>query len=287
MILAHAARAGHSPWGWHPHLDVWALVALLVGSYVFAVRRLGPRLAPDGRAITRRQLWLFGLGIAALWLASDWPVHDVAEGFMYSVHMVQHLVLSLVVPPLLILGTPPWLLRFILRPIRPVFRQLVRPIPALLAFNVTVALTHWTPLVDAALRSGAAHFGQHVLVVVTAALMWWPVVSPLPELGRLHPAVKMGYLFLQSLVPTVPASFLTWGSHPLYHSYEAFPKLWGLSAGQDQQIAGLIMKMGGGFILWGAIIGVFFRWAASEEPVRLRRSQMPRAPDEAATPAVR
>lgn len=261
-MLAHAARLGHSPWGWHPHPDVWALVIIIAGAYAWALR---PSARSPERPVERRQVVCLVAGVLLLWLASDWPVHDVAEGFMYSIHMVQHIVFTLVVPPLLLLGTPSWVLRRVLRPVMPVFRQLVRPAPAILLFNVTIAATHWTGLTNLAVRSGPAHLAQHVALVVTAFLMWWPVVGRLPEeTGRMHPGVKMFYLFLQSLIPTVPASFLTFGDHPLYHSYERFPKLFGMTAAEDQQAAGALMKVGGGLILWAVILVVFLRWFQRE-----------------------
>ena len=83
-----------------------------------------------------------------------------------------------------------------------------------------------------------------------------------PKLAPFH---AMGYLFLQSLVPTIPASFLTLGDDPLYKIYETFPRLWGISAHTDQVLAGFIMKFGGGFILWGAIAWVFFTWYGDEQ----------------------
>jgi len=127
-----------------------------------------------------------------------------------------------------------------------------------------LAATHWTALTNSAVSSGWSHFGQHVALVATASLMWWPVVERLPELGRMRPASKMVYLFLQSLVPTVPASFLTFSETPVYRAYERFPKFWGLTATTDQQAAGAIMKLGGAAILWAVIAAVFFRWAARE-----------------------
>jgi putative membrane protein len=75
----------------------------------------------------------------------------------------------------------------------------------------------------------------------------------------------MGYLFLQSLVPTIPASFMTLGSTPLYKIYETFPRLWGIDVMSDQIIAGLIMKLGGGLILWGFIAWIFFSWYAEDQ----------------------
>ncbi|MGH9033198.1 MAG: cytochrome c oxidase assembly protein [Acidimicrobiia bacterium] len=253
---------------WEPHPDVWLLVALFAAGYAIAIVRLGPaHSAPGAPAVTRFQVTCWCLGIAALWLASDWPVHDVAEGSLYSAHMVQHLVISMVATPLLLLGTPAWLLRRVLRP--PVLfrtvRTLARFFPALVMFNVVLVLTHWPALVDASLRSGLLHFLVHALIFVSALIVWMPIVSPLPEIPRLSPPGRMVFLFLQSVVPTVPASFLTFGSAPLYRFYEDVPQLWGLSTLDDQRLAGLIMKIGAGLLLWLLIAVIFFRWAADEE----------------------
>ena len=103
-----------------------------------------------------------------------------------------------------------------------------------------------------------------------------PVLSPLPEIPRLALPVRAAYLFLQSVVPTVPASFLTFGSAPLYKYYVGLPHIWGLSTLEDQQVAGLIMKLAGGAILWGFITVIFFRWHDREQqtgwdPLQLRQ----------------
>jgi putative membrane protein len=252
---------------WQPHPDVWLLVGLLAAGYAIAVARLGPRWAPPGgRAVTRGQVTCFALGVAATWLAADWPIHDVAERSMYSVHMVQHLLFSLVAAPLLLLGTPAWLLRAVLRP-EPVFRcvrRLARFLPAILLYNLVLVLAHWPAVVDATLRSGLLHFLAHAVIFLTALIVWLPVVSPLPEIPRLPPPQRMVFLFLQSVVPTIPASFLTFGAKPLYHFYEHVPQIWGTTL-DDQRTAGLIMKLGAGLLIWVVIAVVFFRWAAEEE----------------------
>src|SRR5438046_6148534 len=101
---------------WHPHVDVWLLVAALAAAYAVAVVRVGPRFAAPGRPpVTRLQVVCFALGVVAVWVAADWPIHDIAERYNYSIHMVQHLVLSMVAAPLLLRGTPAWMLRLILR----------------------------------------------------------------------------------------------------------------------------------------------------------------------------
>jgi putative membrane protein len=253
---------------WTPHPDVWLLVGLFAAGYAIAIVRLGPRWAPSGLAVvTRFQVACWSMGVFAMWVASDYPIHDIAERYNFSVHMVQHLMFTMVVAPLLLLGMPAWLLRRVLAP-RWLFntvRTLSRFIPALLIFNAVLVFTHWPLIVNDALRSGLVHFLIHALLLVSSLIVWMPIVSPLPEIPRLVPVMQMLYLFAWSVVPTVPASFLTFGESPLYKFYEHVPHLFGFSTLEDQQAAGLIMKIGAGLLLWMIIAVVFFRWASEEE----------------------
>jgi putative membrane protein len=254
--------------GWTAHPDVWLLVGLFAAGYAIAIVRLGPKWSVPGQAVvTRFQVTCWTLGVLAMWVASDYPVHDIAERYNFSVHMVQHLIFSMVVAPLLLLGMPAWLLRRVLAPrwLFATVRTLSRFIPALLVFNIVLVFTHWPVIVDAALHSGFVHFAVHALLLVSSLIVWMPIVSPLPEIPRLQPVMQMLYLFAWSVVPTVPASFLTFGASPLYKFYEHVPHLYGLSTLEDQQAAGLIMKIGAGLLLWLIIAVVFFRWASEEE----------------------
>ena len=266
-VFAHGAEEAHV-WEWKAHPGVWLVIVLLVGGYVYALRRWGPdKVGPGEPAATRKQMGFFFAGIAFLWLGADWPMHELSEDYLFSAHMVQHTLFSLIAPPLLLMGTPKWLLRMAVSGPRAmkVARVVTRPLIALLSFNIVIAVTHWPLLVDMSLTSEPAHFFLHLVLVVTATLMWWPVVNPLPELSRLSPPGKMLYLFLQSIVPTVPASFLTFADSPIYRFYETVPRLWGIDVITDQRVAGLIMKIGGGLLLWLVIAYLFFRWNAAEE----------------------
>jgi putative membrane protein len=253
---------------WQPHPDVWLLVGLLYAGYWVAISRWGPRFAPmANRPVTRLQVVCFSLGAAAVWIAADWPVHDIAEQHNYSLHMVQHLTLSMVAVPLLLLGTPAWLARRLLPP-GPMLRTaqtLARFFPALVVFNLVLVFTHWPALVNFSLSNGFAHFGVHSLIVVSSIAVWLPILSPLPEVPRLVPPMRMAFLFLESVVPTVPASFMTYGAKPLYHAYDDKTPLWGFTVLDDQRLAGLIMKIGAGILLWLLIAVIFFRWAADED----------------------
>jgi putative membrane protein len=251
------------PVSWHPHPEVWLLAGGLLVAYLWALKRLGPKhVEPFEFSATRRQKTFFVLGCVTILVAADWPMHDLAEHYLYSVHMVQHMLITFAAVPLLMLGTPAWLWRVLLRP-RPVLRvarALTRPLVALIIFNGVLVFTHWPLIVTEAVQHHLFHFGTHTLLFFSAAVMWTPVLSPIIELPRLSYPGRMLFLFLQSLVPTIPASFLTFGSKPLYHIYETFPRLWGISAHTDQLVAGLIMKIVGGAVLWTVIAVQFFRW---------------------------
>ena len=251
---------------WHPHPDVVVLTGAFALLYLLSVRRQRAR-RPGEQLVSRTQGLCFAGAVGTMFLASSWPVHDVAEGYLYSVHMVQHLLLTLVAALLLLAGIPPWMARNMLgrgRLLRAV-RSLSRPETGLIQFNLILVLSHWPVVVEATVRYHPFHFVAHAALLGSAVLMWMPVASPLPEIRRIKPPAQLLYLFLQTIVPTVPASFLTFNDRPLYRIYATFPRLWGVSALTDQQTAGLIMKIVGGLFLWLIIAIVFFRWYASEE----------------------
>ena len=247
-------------WGWTPHPEVWVivLVALVVGIYV--VRVLAPAA---GEVVERRRKGCYLAAVGLLWLASDWPVHDISEEYLYSVHMVQHLLITLVVPPLLLLATPEWIARRVLDPARPVARRLLRPVVVGVTFNVVVAITHIPWVVNTSAGNGVFHYTAHLLLFVTAIAMWLPVCGPFAEL-RLQPLTKMFYLFAMSVLPTVPAGFLTFAQTTVYDAYDTPLRLWGVTVANDQQVAGLIMKIVGGLYLWTIIAAVFFHWSARQ-----------------------
>src|SRR5690606_6343713 len=107
--------AGADFWRWQPHPEVWVLVGGVALLAVYALRVVGPKVVPTGQqVVSRQQLAWFALGMILLWIASDWPMHDVAEEYLFSVHMTQHMVLTYLVPPVLLLATPEWLARLVL-----------------------------------------------------------------------------------------------------------------------------------------------------------------------------
>ncbi len=261
------AAAAPDVWRWQPHPEVWALIAGLALLYRYAIRTIGPKATrADEPAVTASQLRWFCGGLLLLWLASDWPMHDIGERYLYSVHMAQHMLLSLVVPPMILLGTPTWLARLVVGSGRGyrVVRWVTRLVPASLAFNAVVVLSHWPKLVGLAVAHGPVHFGMHVLLFTTSLVMWMGVAGPLPELRFTLP-LQMAHLFLQSVVPTVPAGWLVFADSVIYKSYDRTGSLWGMTAVEDQQIAAALMKVVGSLYIWSIIVMLFTRFAERAE----------------------
>jgi len=249
------------PWRYQLHLEVWLLTAFLIGSYIYVVRVLGPRAVPVGEPIvTRRQLSCFIAGILIMFLSTDWPVHDIAEEYLYSVHMSQHMALTYFMPPLVVLATPEWFVRTLVgngRAYR-ALRFFSFPVRAGMLFNLGVVISHIPGVVNASVSNGPLHYFVHVLLVVTSVLMWMPVCGPLKEL-QMAPMPKMIYLFLNSVVATIPAGWLTFAEGVVYKHYNIPTRVWGVPVSNDQQIAGAIMKLGGSIFLWTIIVAMFVK----------------------------
>ena len=256
-------------WRYQSHPEVWLIIATIVAFGYWTIRVLGPKAVPEGETIvTRRQKITFVAAVLLLWAASDWPMHDISEEYLYGAHMIQHLLITLVVPPLFLLSVPEWLARLIVSPDGTTgvwVRRLTRPVAAAVLFNLLVALTHFTAVVNFSVENGVFHYFVHLIIFSAALLMWMPVASPLPELRISHPG-QMMFLFLNSVLPTVPGGFLTVAQEPLYRVYDHPIRLWGISVVDDQQAAGLIMKLGGGFFIWSVIGFLFFRWVSINGP---------------------
>ena len=273
---------------WTPHVEVWLLVLGLIGLGVYVARVIQPKAVAAGAPpITRRQATWFWFGVFVFWLATDYPVHDIAELRLYSMHMVQHALLMVVFPPVMLLATPTWLARLIIGDGS--FKRFVyfwaRPAPALLVNLFLSAMMHWAWAVNTSVASAWFHYGVHTLAVFSSLLVFMCICGPIPEL-QVGPPLKMLVIFLLSIIPTLPAAFLTTAETILYQGYNTPVRLWGLSVETDQQLAGVIMKIITGFYLWMIIAYIFFKWSLGErsEKVKYRGKLVPSTP--AADPSV-
>jgi putative membrane protein len=177
------------------------------------------------------------------------------------------LLLTLVAPPLLLLGTPGWMLRPLLKSawVKSILRILTTPVLAYLLFNLDFLAWHIPIFYEATLENESIHIIEHLSFIFTAILNWWPMLSPLDELPRLPAPAQILYLFLDGVPTTVLSAIIVFANNVLYPTYAAAPRAFGISALTDQSIAGLIMGMPGGMIYLFALTIVFFRWNNREE----------------------
>ena len=262
LLLHPVAQVGWTRWSLH--WSTIAGVAAIAGWYLWRARQAPAEAA---HMPTVRQRARFLAGLLVILLSLNGPLHDLSDSYLFSAHMVQHLLLTLAVPPLLISGTPGWMLRPALRwPVAgTLLRRLTRPVACFAIFNVVVAAWHLPVLYNLAMAHHGIHIVQHLLFMAAAALMWWPLISPLPELPRLAYPAQMLYLFLMSIPMSIVSIFIVYADVVLYPAYASAARVWGLSPREDQLIGGLIMWIPGGLFFYLVMTVVFFKWAAKGE----------------------
>lgn len=253
---------------WVPHPEVWFLVISSLTIAWYAKHVIEPKAVASGyEPITVAQKRWYFIALGSMWLASDWPVHDVAEAYLYSVHMFQHLLISMIVPAMFLLSVPRWMFELVIPPgtrIWRAFRWSVRPLRLFIIFNGLTSLLHWSATVQWSYDSGAVHLMFHTMIFVSGVLMWMPVCGPIAE-WRLPPFGQCIYLFSMSIVPTVPGGWLVFADGVVYRHYDIVDRLFGIDVIGDQQAAGAIMKIVGGFFLWGVIVVIYSRQAKIEQ----------------------
>ena len=245
------------------HAEVVVAAGLAAAVWAWAWYRRGTR-PPPGQAAR------FLGALAALLLALNGPLHDLSDWYLFSAHMVQHLVLTLVVPPLLLTGLPAWMVDALLGPLvarragAALVRPFTRPLPAFALYTVALVGWHLPGPYNTALEIHGWHVVEHVVLLVTAVAGWWPIASP----SRLAPALpyagQLLYLFVFGMPMTVVAAMITGAEHVLYPFYAAAPRLFDLTPLADQRLGGVIMWVPSGLIPLAAFTLVFFRWVAAE-----------------------
>jgi putative membrane protein len=261
---------------WSVHWSTVTGIAALGGLYFWRARQLdtqsversgAPASGPERVAPSTTQRALFVAGLVVLFASLNGPVHDLSDYYLFSGHMVQHLLLTLILPPLLLAGLTGEMLRPLLRhrAAMAAARLLTSPFSCFAIFNVVLAAWHLPPLYNAAMADHNVHIAEHLMFIATATLMWWPYFSPLPELPRLAYPGQMLYSFLMSLPMSIVAIYIAMADHVLYPAYSSAPRLWGITPLQDQQIGGLIMWIPGGLFFYLVMTVVFFKWSKRQE----------------------
>jgi len=211
---------------------------------------------------TAGQRWLYYGGLLTMFFSLNGPLHDLSDSYLFSAHMVQHLLLSLVVAPLMVMGTPGGMLRPALkyRGVRPLAEWLTKPTHTFGIYIGAMAGWHLPPMYNYALAHHPVHIVEHLMFLVASVLMWWPVLSPMPELPRLSYPGQMLYMFLLTIPMAIIAVYIAYADQLLYPIYASAPRIWGITPMNDQLIGGLIMWIPGGLYFYTVVSFVFFKW---------------------------
>jgi putative membrane protein len=257
-------------WSWQAYPGVWLFVLTLAAAYgrlLAGAHRLGV-----GPAIRRRRPGLGWLGLLLIWIALDWPVGALGGGYLASLHMVQFLLLAMIAPPLLLLGVPAELLRE--RAPEGAsgrwLRRLTHPAITFPVFCVLVFATHMPVVSDALMPTQVGSLIIDVAWLGGGLLFWWPIAGSGVPRPQFTAPVKMGYLFAMMVFMTAPGAMITFADLPIFATYELAPRIGDIPALEDQRVAGLLMKIGGGIITWIAISIIFYHWHREEDRLLAR-----------------
>lgn len=243
--------------GEHPSVPIG--VAILIAIYLGACRVIV-------RRPSRRNAMWFALAMAAI-LYAHTELDELADARIFSMHMLQHLMETFVIPPLLLLGIPGWMMRPLLlsRAIKPIARVLTSPLVAFLIFSAVFVTAHFPPVFELMCRDENFHIFLHLLFMASGVLLWWPILSPMPELPRLSYPAQILYLFLLMIPMTAVAAPITLATRVIYPWYTEGAHGWGLTAIDDQVLGGLLMWIGQGTYLMIVFTFIFYKWSERED----------------------
>ena len=243
---------------WPFDLTVYAgLVVLYFGHAWLA------RAAPDaGRGHTL----YFLAGLATVWVALETPIDTISDHYLDSVHMLQHVLLAFVAPPLMLLGLSPSMAARLARV--PGVRAVTEPIPAQMLAAAVMVGWHLPPLYDATLRNEELHVVEHLIFIASGVLLYWPMIDATSAQARwaMSPGAKLVYMLIATLPQDAVALVLIFSRVPFYEFYTHVPRLIdGFSALIDQTIAGAVLMVFGKVTLAIAALLIFFRWFGAEQ----------------------
>jgi putative membrane protein len=249
-------------WDWEPSILIGT--ALIIGLYLYAIGWFAERHGYE--RVSRGKALAFVLGVDIIFLALVSPLDRLGDKYLFSAHMVQHLLLTMVGPMLMVIGTPEWFLRPIVRNkvLFAVARFLTYPAVAFVLFNGVFFLWHAPALYDATLINSTLHIFEHLTFIIFGILFWWPLLSPSKDLPRLSMGGQVLYLFLGGMPCVLLGAGLTFAP-PLYTPYIAAPRAWGISAATDQQLGGLIMWVPVNISYIIVMSALFISWMQKKE----------------------
>lgn len=258
-----ATTSSFSIWSWS--FDPAVILGVYLAGFLY-YRAIGPRRErwfPDSEPVPTWRIVAFYLSMTSVIVALVSPLGVLADDYLLSAHMMQHLLITIFTPVLFYAGIPVWMYAPLVRRERVwrIWRRLTHPIVAFALFQIPFAVSHVPIFYDLTLRYQPVHIGEHVWFIASSFLIWWPVMAPGREYGQLPPILAVVFLFFQTIPGQIVGALIAMAESPLYPEYAAAPRALGLSVMADQQAGGLIMWIGTGTLYLGALMVVFFRWA--------------------------
>lgn len=267
LAQGSAGGAAGNLWlDWNLNPVVLLGLALIVGAYFYALGPLRRRYHLAER-VDRAKVGYFVAGSVILALTLVSPLDALSDTYFFSAHMIQHMLISVVTPPLWLLGTPGWMITPLFRnaTARRVARWLAHPVVAFGLFNADLWLWHAPVLYDATLSNDTIHIIEHLTFIGFGLLYWLPILSPSPVFPRISRGFGVLYLFIGCQPMVALGALLTFASQPLYQPYVLAPRLWGSTPLGDQQLGGLIMWLPSNIPALIAISVLFFQWIESHD----------------------
>jgi putative membrane protein len=291
LLASVGAASAHAPavalhrsvqWSWEP----WVLASLALAAlwYASGVLRLHRRLQAS-RVLGIAEIAAFAAGLATIFVALLSPIDSISDQ-LFCIHMLQHLLLMLVAAPLLVLGRPALAFLWAFAPagrkrigrlwtatrLSAAVRTIMHPVAVWLLFYFNFILWHFPGPYQAALRNGAIHAGEHLSFLVTALMFWSIVIEPSGR-RRLGYGATLLFVVKTAVLSALPGALLSLAQRPLYPLYTDGAAAWGLTLLQDQQLAGVVMWVPGGFVYVLTAALVFVKWL--EEAERRERALAP------------
>jgi putative membrane protein len=266
-------------WSWEPSILIG--LALWTMGYILLVGPIRKRKGWLPELSWKRQA-LFHLGTLLAFVALVTPLDHLSDVYLLSAHMIQHVLLLMVAPPLWLVGMPQgWFDDYISARFRKIFSLVTNPVVAFLIYNFVFWAWHVPTLYDAALYNETTHIFEHLMFLGVAFIGWWPVLGFLPKAApRASYPVQMLYLFATMVSSTLLGAIISLATTPIYPFYLNAPpvngiiplppfvngaRLWGLSIMDDQQIAGLIMWVPVNTMYFVEFMAVLFLWFRKED----------------------
>jgi cytochrome c oxidase assembly factor CtaG len=277
----------------HPHLhwlsDPLVLVplALFAGIYVwrFAQARKEVGGSAGARGVGPLQALAFGAGMLALLAALVSPLDGLGDDYLFSAHMVQHVLIGDLAPLLILLGLSRVIMRPATRRLASIERRLgplASPATGIAVWLVLMYLWHIPALYDAAVEHALLHLLEHVLFFTAGVALWWPLIQPVPMRRRLTGLQPVAYIGAAKAGLAALGIYLTWSTTAIYPYYEDTPRIWGLSPIEDQNVAGVVMMVEQSVTLALVLVALFIRMLAQSETEQLRRERLEERQAEAA-----